>query len=170
MNTEHGRGSSTEAKPAAPQYYPGRYSWRHLDRSDAAALWEELIDWVDWLRETYQLGSRVPGCWFQHDGVREELTALMAAHTAAYWRDTDTAELPREDMTAWHSQWLWPTIERLTKISDFSGCQPESCRYIRRPQPTNAGIAEYVAADLHDRDTVTPTSDPNVDGTDSRWR
>ncbi|MEV6558294.1 hypothetical protein AB0M22_21455 [Nocardia sp. NPDC051756] len=144
MNTP----ASSASKASVPQYYPCRYSWRHLDQKDAATLWEELIDWVGWLRHTYQLGSRVPSCWFQHDGVREELTALMAAHTAAYRCEQEATELPREDPTAWHTQWLWPTVERLTKISDFSACQPNHCRYTRQPQPTQAGLAEYIAADL----------------------
>ncbi|WP_405165601.1 hypothetical protein OG203_11175 [Nocardia sp. NBC_01499] len=147
--------AASDAEPSVPQYYPCRYSWRHLDRDEAAALWEELIDWVGWLRQIYQLGSRIPSCWFQHDGVREELTALMAAHTAAYWCEQETAELPREDMTAWHTQWLWPTVERLTKISDFSGCQPRHCRYVRQPQPTQAGLTEYIATDLDQRNDGT---------------
>ncbi|QBS44912.1 hypothetical protein [Nocardia sp. CS682] len=157
MNTAN---TSPSTKQPGPQYYPCRYSWRHLARDEAAALWHELIDWVDWLRATYQLGSRIPGCWFQHDGVREELTALMAAHTAAYWCDTETADLPREDMTAWHTQWLWPTVERLTKISDFSGCQPRRCRYTPQPQPTLPSIAEYITADLDDRDNTRHASEP----------
>ncbi|KAA8877334.1 hypothetical protein F3087_45000 [Nocardia colli] len=137
-----------------PQYFPCRYSWRHLDRGEAAALWQELLDWVDWLRNTYQLGSRIPSCWFRHDSVREELTALMGAHAAAYYCERESTELPREDMTAWHTQWLWPTVERLTKISDFSACQPHHCRYTRQPQPTHDGLAEYVTDHLdHHYDT-----------------
>ncbi|MGX1778377.1 hypothetical protein ACWIGW_40160 [Nocardia brasiliensis] len=150
MNPEFPR-SARDVKQSAAQYYPCRYSWRHLASEEAAALWRELIDWVDWLRNTYQLGSRVPGCWFQHDCVREELTALMAAHTAAYWGNDESVDLPGEDQVAWHTQWLWPTVERLTKVSDFSGCQPKSCRYTLQPQPTFDGLAEYVATDLDRR-------------------
>ncbi|WP_280405114.1 hypothetical protein [Nocardia brasiliensis] len=152
MNPGYVPTSAPGAKKIAAQHYPCRYSWRHLDPAAAAELWRELIDWVGWLRATYQLGSRVPGCWFQHDCVREELTALMAAHTAAYWCNDETAELPSEDQAAWHNQWLWPTVERLTKVSDFSGCQPKSCRYTLQPQPTLDGLAEYIATDLDRRD------------------
>ncbi|MBF6461720.1 hypothetical protein IU433_22155 [Nocardia puris] len=125
---------------------PCRYSWRDLGQAQAAELWAELIEWVQWLRCRYQLGSRVPGCWYRHEVVVEELTALMAAHTAAYWCAPDAVDLPREDMTAWHTQWLWPTIERLTRISDFSACRPHHCRYQAHPQPVHAGVDDYLAA------------------------
>ncbi|MEV0246864.1 hypothetical protein AB0H76_09785 [Nocardia sp. NPDC050712] len=132
--------------------HPGPYVWRELDRPGAARLWRELTEWVDWLRETYQLGSRVPGCWYRHTSVREELTALMAAHYAAYYCDCDNPELPTEEPIAWHTQWLWPTVERLVRNSDFSGCRPGLCRFTAQPQPTLDGLDDYIHADLDERD------------------
>ncbi|PXX53444.1 hypothetical protein DFR70_12755 [Nocardia tenerifensis] len=143
-------------RPRLPGLHPGRYAWRHLDRVGAAQLWEELTDWVDWLRTTYQLGSRIPGCWYRHPSVREELTALMAAHYAAYYCDCESPDLPTEEPIAWHTQWLWPTVERLTRNSDFSGCRPENCRFTTQPQPTLGGLADYIAADLNSRDGRDP--------------
>ncbi|MBF6062005.1 hypothetical protein IU500_19350 [Nocardia terpenica] len=132
--------SSAEARIVAC-----RYDWRDLDHAETALLWDELADWVAWLRHRYQLGSRVPGCWWRHEAVVEELTALMAAHAAAYTCPAHQRELPREDMTAWHTQWLWPTLERLTRISDFSSCRPTECGYRRNRQPELDGLADIIA-------------------------
>lgn len=134
--------------PVALRLQPCRYCWREIDRHEAARLWEELLDWVNWLRHRYQLGSRIPACWYRHEAIVEELTALMAAHTAAYWCGPDSIELPREDLTAWHTQWLWPVIERLTRISDFSACRPHHCRYENHPQPVHAGVEEYLTVEI----------------------
>lgn len=147
--------------PALLRLAPSRYCWRAIDQRDAARLWAELLEWVAWLRHRYQLGSRVPACWYRHDAVVEELTALMAAHTAAFWCEPDSAELPREDMAAWHTQWLWPAIERLTRISDFSVCRPHHCRYENHPQPVHAGVEDFVAAAI---DTQSPKLGAYPDG------
>jgi len=124
---------------------PCRYAWRELDDADTARLWAELAQWVLWLRHRYQLGSRIPACWWRHEAVVEELTALMAAHTAAYTCPPEQVELSREDMTAWHTQWFWPVLERLTRISDFSGCRPTECGYRRSKQPTLEGLSDLIA-------------------------
>ncbi|WP_405132964.1 hypothetical protein [Nocardia sp. NBC_01388] len=153
MNSPLTQPGPQPSNPAPSTLQPCRYCWREIDQRDAARLWAELLDWVDWLRHRYQLGSRVPACWYRHEVVVEELTALMAAHTAAYWCGPDSIELAREDMTAWHTQWLWPAIERLTRISDFSACRPHHCRYQNHPQPLHAGVEEYLAAEI---DTHAP--------------
>ncbi|MFF0494583.1 hypothetical protein ACFYTQ_36665 [Nocardia sp. NPDC004068] len=122
-----------------------RYLWRDLDHAETALLWRELAEWTGWLRHRYQLGSRIPACWWRHEAVVEELTALMAAHEAAYTCSIDQRDMPSEDPAAWHTQWLWPTLERLTQISDFSGCRPTDCRYRRHRQPTLDGLTDLIA-------------------------
>lgn len=160
MNDESAQSDPNGERREAARLRPCRYSWRELDPRGAAELWADLLDWVDWLRHRYQLGARVPACWYRHEAIVEELTALMAAHTAAYWCDPDSVDLPREDMTAWHTQWLWPTVERLTRNSDFSACRPHHCRYQNHPQPVHAGLDEYVGADI---DTHPLAQDPNFE-------
>lgn len=128
-----------------------RFSWADLDTDAAAELWRELADWVDWLRHRYQLGSRIPTCWYRHGSAVETLTALMAAHHAAYLPGPDQRDTPREDLIAWHQQWLWPAIEQLTRISDFSSCGPGRCGYRTQPQPTHPGFEDFVHNDLADR-------------------
>ncbi|ATL67382.1 hypothetical protein CRH09_15425 [Nocardia terpenica] len=122
-----------------------RYSWRDLDHAGKALLWEELADWVTWLRHRYQLGSRIPACWWRHEAAVEELTALMAAHAAAYTCPAERRDLACEDLIAWHTQWLWPTLERLTRISDFSSCRPTDCGYRRNRQSTLDGLDDLIA-------------------------
>ncbi|MVU80833.1 hypothetical protein GPX89_26715 [Nocardia sp. ET3-3] len=151
-----------EADGSSSRLWPCRYSWRDLDQQGAAQLWTELIDWVDWLRHRYQLGSRVPACWYRHDSVVEELTALMAAHSAAYRCDRDAIDLPREDLTAWHTQWLWPVMERLTRNSDFSACRPHHCRSQNHPQPVHADLEGFVAEDIATH--VPRTAEPTIGG------
>lgn len=148
MNSPLTQPESDSDHQVASRIQPSRYDWRALDRRGAAQLWAELLDWVNWLRHRYQLGSRIPACWYRHEAVVEELTALMAAHTAAYWCEPDGVELPREDMTAWHTQWLWPAIERLTRISDFSACRPHHCRYENHPQPVHASVEDFITTDI----------------------
>ncbi|MBF6331468.1 hypothetical protein [Nocardia transvalensis] len=143
MGLEH--EEADQDSTCEPELVTCRYFWRGLGHADKALLWEELADWVEWLRQRYQLGSRIPACWWRHEAVVEELTALMAAHAVAYTCPADRRDLPREDMTAWHTQWLWPTVERLTRISDFSGCRPADCGYRRNRQPTLDGLADLIA-------------------------
>ncbi|NUS45389.1 MAG: hypothetical protein HOQ24_17075 [Mycobacteriaceae bacterium] len=128
-----------------------RYSWADLDIDAAEQLWRDLGDWVDWLRHRYQLGSRVPACWYRHGTAVETLTALMAAHHAAYLPGPDRHDTAREDLIAWHQQWLWPTVDQLTRVSDFSGCGPGRCGYRTQPQLTHPGFDDFVHTDLTER-------------------
>lgn len=147
---------SDRLRRAEPNPDACRYNWADLDHDTAAALWHELADWVDWLRHRYQLGSRIPACWYRHGAAVEALTALMAAHTAAYLPGPDQRDTAREDLVAWHLQWLWPVLNEITRISDFSTCGPGRCGYRTQPQPLLPGLDDFVHADLHDRASAPP--------------
>lgn len=130
---------------------PNAWLWSRMDRDRAAALWVELEEWVQWLRETYQFPQgQFPPCWYRHGAVREELTALMAAHKAAY-PDEAGADAYRSDMTAWHTHEFWPVINRLRAIGGYSDCTAQECAHIAKAVVTVPGLAEYVAADLEGR-------------------
>lgn len=59
---------------------------RTLDAATAAATWQELRRWVDWLVTRYALDHKVvPPCWYLHGAVVDELTALWGAWQLAYW-------------------------------------------------------------------------------------
>ncbi|OZC73912.1 hypothetical protein CH251_12310 [Rhodococcus sp. 06-462-5] len=123
---------------------PSRFTWRYLDAERARALWSELIDWTTWLRERYELGTKIPPCWYRHDPVVEELSALMAAWTDAYYRGDEY----RDDLTAWHTQWFRPLMARVRDISDFDSCTHDQCAHRPLPPATLAGIEGFVDADV----------------------
>ncbi|WP_037144026.1 DUF4913 domain-containing protein [Rhodococcoides fascians] len=131
---------------------PSRFTWRYLDAEQARALWTELIDWTTWLRERYELGTKIPPCWYRHDPVVEELSALMAAWTDAYYRGDEY----RDDLTAWHTQWFRPLMARIRDISDFDSCTHDRCAHRPLPSATLAGKEEFVAADLDARPAPAP--------------
>ncbi|OZE87860.1 hypothetical protein CH305_01510 [Rhodococcus sp. 15-649-2-2] len=132
---------------------PSRFTWRYLDAEQARALWSELIDWTTWLRERYELGTKIPPCWYRHDPVVEELSALMAAWTDAYYRGDGY----RDDLTAWHTQWFRPLLARIRDISDFDSCTHNRCAHRPLPSATLAGVEEFVDAIVDARPEPSPT-------------
>ena len=135
----------------APENAPNAWLWHRMDRDRAATLWVELAEWVQWLRATYQFTQgHFPACWYRHTAVREELTALMAAHKAAYADDAGPGAY-RSDMTAWHTHEFWPFMNRLKSIGNFADCTAEQCHYKPRVVVTVPGLEEYIADDLEDR-------------------
>jgi hypothetical protein len=59
---------------------------RHLDPAARALAWQDLVDWVIWMHDTYELSAeeRLPECWPAHPGLVAELTALKAWRTEIY--------------------------------------------------------------------------------------
>lgn len=97
------RGTATAASPGPPaaagvsplpQSDPA-HVWAELSTTEAAGAWEVLADWVDWLVERYGLEETLPGCWYRHGAMVDELDSLRAAWAAAYLdpaaRATDAA-------------------------------------------------------------------------------
>jgi hypothetical protein len=76
--------------------------WHTLTPTERQAAWCELVDWVIWLHDRYELAvdHRLPHCWPQHPGLIEELTALKA------WRDEIyTGEQPAGQAARyWHAE------------------------------------------------------------------
>ncbi|NIL78406.1 hypothetical protein [Rhodococcus sp. B10] len=138
------------------QLAPSRFTWRYLDHVQARQLWDELIDWVNWIRDRYELDTKIPPCWYRHSPVVEELSALMVAWTDAYYRGDEY----RDDLTAWHTQWFWPAIERIRKVSDFDTCTHTRCDHQPVTPATLPGIDEFVAADITGRPEPAPTPAP----------
>jgi hypothetical protein len=95
---------------AHPAYeFPTGWTWRALGGHSARVLWEQLHDWVGWLRGRYPVADAVPPCWYRHSEVVEELTALWLAWRAAY-AEADAALLgPAE----WHDRWLPGALQHI---------------------------------------------------------
>ncbi|MBY4212632.1 hypothetical protein HQO27_01650 [Rhodococcus fascians] len=135
---------------------PSRFTWRYLDTEQARQLWDELIDWTAWIRERYELEVKIPPCWYRHSPVVEELSALMAAWTDAYYRGDEY----RDDLTAWHTQWFWPVVHRIRTISDFETCTHSRCGHRPVVPTTLAGLDKFVTADVDGR----PAPAPDISG------
>ena len=57
--------------------------WQKLQREELTAAWEELEEWVWWLRSTYPSSREaIPDCWPAHPDLVQELTAL-----GAWWEE-----------------------------------------------------------------------------------
>jgi hypothetical protein len=60
--------------------------WHAMTPDDRLRHWGDLVDWVIWLYDTYELGReyRLPKCWPQHPGLVQELWALKCWREALY--------------------------------------------------------------------------------------
>lgn len=86
------------------------WNWQTQGVAGAEALWVQLAAWVAWLRNRYPLAKQVPGCWWRHPELIEELTALHLAWRAAY----ADPQAPPTGPADWHDRWLPGTVHRLT--------------------------------------------------------
>lgn len=85
------------------------WCWRGIGEHAEAALWEELRDWVGWIRHRYPLARKIPECWDEHPELVEELTALWLAWQAAYV-ERDACLTAAAD---WHDRWLPGLLHRM---------------------------------------------------------
>ena len=146
-----------------PPFPPGPMNWRYLDAIEAAALWDELVDWVEWLRYRYGLPhSKLPGCWPHHPAAVEELTALMAGHTASYQLlTTPKGQVVRyhDQMIVWHRLELWSCLDRIRANAAVGDCTPDQCNARPRPlKPLTSAIGEVIAEDLRTRQVPADTT------------
>lgn len=153
----------------APQFTPSRFCWDSLDREAAQQLWAELVDWVGWFRVRYELATEVPGCWYRHGRMVEELTALMAAHRAAYDQansaDGDVQYWP--GMAGWHSQYLRPFLAHLGDLG-VQGCDQQNCTAQVRDVHTFHDIVTWIDADVDARPPRADTPAPRATITPAR--
>lgn len=76
--------------------------WHRLPPGTRKARWVELVEWVIWLHDRYELArdSRLPDCWTQHPGLVEELWSLKAWREEIYLADKPSAQAARY----WHAE------------------------------------------------------------------
>lgn len=115
-----------------PKSKPAPWNWKELDGPGAAKLLTGLREWVDWYNGRYGVAaeSRIPGCWYRHGPVVEELSAVWIAWQAAYHGH----KTPNDAAAYWHERILWPTITRIKRGTwGLSACNPTH----KDPRPKN---------------------------------
>jgi hypothetical protein len=84
------------------------YEDHHLTEGARRAAWQDLVDWVIWLHDRYELSveHRLPDCWPEHPGLVEELTALKAWRAEIYTAPAPGAPEPANggQARAWHGE------------------------------------------------------------------
>ena len=76
-----GRTNTEEEDEPEPKPAP---DWQKLTGDEAQETAAELHEWVEWLTARFRIQADLPTCWFQHPDLFEEMSALWAAHAAAY--------------------------------------------------------------------------------------
>lgn len=118
-----------ESNGVSTGFSPTAWCWRDLGDRAGEELWEQLTDWVDWIRSRYPLARKIPACWTDHPEIIEELTALWLAWQAAY-QDHDATLTAAAD---WHDRWLPGMLYRLEHGPFALDCTNE-----HRPRPATA--------------------------------
>ncbi|GAA2522518.1 hypothetical protein [Pilimelia columellifera] len=76
--------------------------WHAMTPTERRTAWVELVDWVTWLHDRYELATehRLPECWPQHPGLIEELSALKAWRHEIYNSIAPSGQAARY----WHAE------------------------------------------------------------------
>lgn len=141
---------------------PSRWVWASLTAEQAADLWAELYEWVEWVRARFEWGSKIPPCWFRHPPVVEALTAMMAGWVAVYHIPLPEPGQPdpwgwyRQEMVVFLNHELLPMVERIRTLSNFERCKPVPpdpwvCGHAPTPPKTDPTFGEVVLADVEAR-------------------
>lgn len=109
-----------------------------MDPDERVTRMEELKPWVDWLAATFpQVRSRLTRCWYQHDDVREVLTALYAGWIRTYAGDPTKIS----------------TLAELTWLKDLKAFLPDlvspSCQASHQAPPPLGNTEQAQAAFTH---------------------
>ena len=107
--------------------------WHAMSPSQRRTAWVDLVDWVVWLHDRYELSveERLPACWAEHPGLIEELRALKIWREEIYGNasgsthddDADGAAGPASGQAAryWHAE-LRQVIQAAPTF-DAGGCR-----------------------------------------------
>lgn len=121
-------GSDTGDEP--DQDDPGFTGW--ADQADADQ-WAGLVQWVDWLSATYQLGDAgVRSCWPAHGAAVEELAGLKMAWENAIGACVEAEWVGAEALAYWHDRYLPGALGRLRTLHGMNACKRQ---HEQRGQP-----------------------------------
>jgi hypothetical protein len=125
---------------------PRPVNWTALTAETAAEQWAVLAGWVDWLIDRYSLTETIPGCWYVHPAVLEELSALQVAWLGAYCDSAAAAA----DGVLWHDM-LERVLVRIRE-HDVTSCAAAAAHRADVEAATTAGSlserAEAIRADI----------------------
>lgn len=95
----HGTRRPPRRKPATVRRLT---EWHAMTAAERDAAWNQLLAWVTWLHDRYELGieERLPRCWAEHPGMIEELWALKAWREEIYQADQPSGQAARY----WHAE------------------------------------------------------------------
>jgi hypothetical protein len=151
---------------AHPAYeFPTGWTWRTLGAHPARVLWQQLHDWVGWLRGRYPVADTVPPCWYRHSETVEELTACWLAWRAGYAEPDAPLLGPAE----WHDRWLPGALHHIRGWGVHCDATTHRDRpptvYGDTPVDDPAAFTAHVDADLAARRTppVRPAPRPAPD-------
>ncbi|GHH54921.1 hypothetical protein [Streptomyces candidus] len=85
-------GGASEKKPDPPQ----RWVWANMPVGERETRLGELVLWVDWVIETYEVRSQIAKCWYRHPRILEQLTALYVGWARTYAGDPSKVGLRGE--------------------------------------------------------------------------
>lgn len=126
------------------------WTWSALGPHGAEMLWQRLDRWVGWLRGRYPLAEQLPGCWWRHRELVEELTALHVAWQAAYSDPAASLTAPIE----WHQHYLPTFLSRVrgwgVHCTDTHRARPVTL-YSDAGTDDPAAFERYVADDVQQR-------------------
>lgn len=126
------------------------WTWSALGPLGAETLWQRLERWVGWLRGRYPLAEQLPGCWWRHPELVEELTALHVAWRAAYSDPAASMTAPIE----WHQHYLPTFLARVrgwgVHCTDSHRDRPVAL-YSAAGTDDPAAFEQYVADDVQQR-------------------
>jgi hypothetical protein len=133
-------------------------NWTALTADAAAEAWAALAGWVDWLLDRYALAETIPGCWYAHPAMLEELSAIHVAWLGAYCDPAASAA----DGVLWHDM-LDRVVVRI-RDHDVASCASAAEHRAGLAGPIASGTlserAEAIRTDIASR----PTSVPHHDG------
>jgi hypothetical protein len=135
------------------------WTWSALGPLGADMLWQRLASWVGWLRGRYPLAEQLPGCWWRHPELVEEITALHLAWRAAY---SDPGALLTAPID-WHQHHLPAFLNRVrgwgVHCTDTHRERPHAL-YAESGVDDRADYDAFTAADVEARRAAAPSSRP----------
>lgn len=119
------------------------WCWQSIDADTAAEQWRALTAWVGWLRGRYPIAEQLPGCWWRHSELVEEVTALWLAWLAAYNGYDANMTRPIDFHDHWFPSFLARVRRWGVQCTDEHRPRPE-CIYADAAVDDPAAFADFV--------------------------